>query len=178
MVQVGRPGRKLRGTRRRFRALRQWADQFVDWFPSLGSFHRGYLHWKLPVHRLFVEGRHVRRSTQRDVVEILLGICANLKANQPQTHVPIRVIAIVTLPQIFDADITIFLGSEHYDGFFNRNTDYQRWTPLPATRSLRKEWALSAANDLQEFGMSETIDDDDFHRRGELWFYGDVPNAT
>ena len=157
-------------------ALRHWADSFQDWFPREGEFSGGYCHWHLPAHRRFVDGPRARRRLRKQVVEHLLHICGSLSANKPSGAKNVRVIAFVSLPALFDSDVTVFIGDEHYAGFFSRDSDEQRWTILPKSRSLKFEWGLRMPADLRELGLAEQRLEGGQAMLGEIWCYGDVPD--
>jgi hypothetical protein len=93
----------------------------------------------------------------------------------PPDDETLRVIAFVTLPVLFDADVTVFRGDEHYAGFFERDTDEQRWTRLPQSRSLQREWGLMVPAGMRELGIAEQRLESGELFEGEIWCYGDVP---
>ena len=85
----------------------------------------------------------------------------------------LKVLLIISLPDIFYSELTVFFDEEYYNDFFKRNNEQQKWTRLPKNRSLLCEWDIQS--NLPELGFLEEIIDEGFSSKGELWFYGDIP---
>jgi hypothetical protein len=88
-----------------------------------------------------------------------------------------RVIAFVTVPELFDSDVTLFIGDEHYADFFARDSDEQRWRRLPKSRSLTSEWDLKIPVEMRELGLAEQRLEDGQAFESEIWCFGDVPDS-
>jgi hypothetical protein len=87
------------------------------------------------------------------------------------------VIAAIDLPRLFDSQLIVFFGQDYFSRLFTRETPDQTWVALPPHRSLERERSLRIPAGFSEWGFSETLRDDDFERRGEIWFCGDQPSA-
>ena len=90
------------------------------------------------------------------------------------TAVSARVIAAIEMPKLFDSQLTVFFSPQYFDSFFDRDGPEQRWTALPTTRSLAREWELSLPKGFIERGFHEHIHEDDYEQDGEIWFFGEL----
>ena len=93
---------------------------------------------------------------------------------KPDMGLAIRTVASISLPVLWDSQVIIFLGEGYYGRFFDRNTDCQRWTPLPSDRDLTQEWGLQLPRDFTQRGYREQIRDTDYMHDGEIWFIGNL----
>lgn len=135
---------------------------------------QGYWDYKIPVHQGAVDGPRASHAFRQTCVEMLLLGCTILRTRKPTSASFVRVVAVVTLPELFASNLTVFFDESYHQEFFLRSRSWQTWTPLPPGRSLLREWAIPKHFTLPERGYRETIDGDDYHHEGEIWFYGDV----
>jgi hypothetical protein len=64
----------------------------------------------------------------------------------------------------------VFSGSSHFDGFFERDNEYQKWIPNSKDRNFESEWRINIPKNLIVKGFKEVITDED----GEIWFIGEL----
>lgn len=118
----------------------------------------------------------MRRSVRRSVIETWIGALLALKAADPTA----QAIATIELPRLFGSDLEVFRDDARHSCFVTDLTegcagDVVTLTPLPLSRSLRREWALRIPADLPERGVAVVHDagtPDEV--RGERWCYGDL----
>ena len=162
------------------RALQQWASSFDGFFPLPDDAGDSW-YAKLPIHEGMVYGLQARFGIRRAVIGILLDACQSLRQAKPPAYAQSRVIACVTLPDLFSASVDIFYTDDAFTNFITRpgidgQWEGQCWVPLPASRSLQSEWRLPTS--LPELGyhvgIHEVWDGEEFHYSGEIWLVGDV----
>ncbi|MEI7833423.1 MAG: DUF3916 domain-containing protein [bacterium] len=171
---------KIRGQKRRMRALKRWASSFEGHFPLPDAAGNNW-YTKLPIHEGMVDGPRVRYGIRRAVIGELLDVCESLRRAKLPAYAQSRVVACVILPDIFSASIDIFYSEDAFTTFVTRpgisgEWEGQSWTPLPASRSLQSEWHLPT--NLPERGyhveIHEVCNDEEYHYSGEIWLVGDV----
>jgi hypothetical protein len=144
-------------------------------FPEEDRPGGGYWHMHLPVARTFIDSPRTPQAIRKTCIQTLIDRANYLCTLKPVDVVaPTRVVAAITLPNLFDAQIIVFFGSVYFETFFDRNSSRQRWIHLPDDRSMVKEWELSIPNNFIERGYHEIIQDEDVSHDGEIWFIGEL----
>ncbi len=93
-------------------------------------------------------------------------------AKKPKDLPFCKVVAAITSPDVRNSQIIIFYDEWYYSTFWDRNSKYQKWTPLEKG-SFAKERNITTA--LPEKGYREDNFDDDFTYGTDIWFYGEWP---
>lgn len=137
----------------------------------------GYWHAHLPVAEAFIDSPVTPRSIRRLCIQTMLDAANSLRTAQQQRGTDCRVIAAIDLPRLFESQLIVFFGQDYFARFFKRDTPDQTWVGLPPHRRLGREWSLRMPSGFSEWGFSETIRDEDFQSRGEVWFCGDLPSV-
>lgn len=175
-LTVGRDRQKPRGLRRRVRALQAWAERFAGFFPAPELNGFGQLNWyaRPPIAQRLVCGPRATARFRREVALAMVAAVQHLRRARPESPVLPRVVALLPVDDLFMASLDVFWGDDVVRDFFDRRGPYQDWVPLPAGRSLNREWAL--ATDLPErgFATTERWDEGGEVHSGELWAIGDV----
>ncbi len=91
--------------------------------------------------------------------------------HKPKNNDFCKIVAGISTPDFWKSQIIVFYDEEYYNSFFDRQTAYQRWTPIK-NRSFIKERNIKC--DLIEKGYIEILKDEDYSRKSELWFYGEL----
>lgn len=68
----------------------------------------------------------------------------------------------------------VILDNFSFEGFFERDTDEQKWVPLDNSRNIIDEWKLDFPIGLMVKGFKEIIIDEDESYQGEVWFIGEL----
>ena len=137
----------------------------------------GYWHAHLPIAEAFIDSPKTPRSIRRLCIHTMLDAANSMRTAQQQRGNDCRVIAAIDLPKLFDSQLIVFFGQDYFSRFFTRDTPDQTWVALQPPRSLGQEWSLPMPAGFSEWGFSETIRDEDFERRGEIWVCGDLSSA-
>ncbi len=143
-------------------------------FPEEHPWAHGYWHLHLPVDQGFIDSLKTPFPVRRQCVQTLIDRCQHLQRLKPPSDEPVRVVASISLPYLWDSQIIVFFGQDYFSTFFGRSSEGQSWMPLRESRSIRSEWRLQIPETFQERGYCERIRDEDFSHDGELWFIGEL----
>ena len=97
-----------------------------------------YWHLHLPVAQNFIDVAATPSGVRRLCAQTLINRAFYLASIAP-TDLETRVVVAVCLPNLWNSQIIVFFDSEYYDSFFNRDSEHQKWTPLPGNRDLERE---------------------------------------
>ena len=128
-ISVNRPAEKLRGVKRRLRALDKWADSFEGYFPSEYAQEK-YWNWKLPVLDRLVGPPTTTNDIQAHCAYAVLRATKHLLEARPEEYNHAVVSALITYPQMFSSEICIFFDKEYFESFYDRNNEWQSLTPI------------------------------------------------
>ncbi len=166
------PYSKIRGVRRRCSTFARRLAEVTQSFPAPHD-EGGYWHLHLPTARSFIDSPRTPQSVRRECVQLLLDAASRLIALRPSS-VAAPVMVAVTTPLLFNSQLIAFFSPDCFTSFFRRVDPDQRWTPLPASRSLVREWRLLLPRSFSERGFHEHIDEEDYEHNGEIWFFGEL----
>lgn len=165
--------KKVRGLKRKAINMSQRIIEHTSSFPT--DFSNGYWHFPLPVAQAFIDSNKTPRKIKRFCIQVLLDRAVRLLHMKPNDEEKYRVVVAVGLPSLWSSQIIVFQGDAHFENFFNRNDEYQKWIRLADDRSIQREWGLSIANDLQIVGYKEIITEEELpDYEGEIWFIGEL----
>ena len=165
---------KVRGARRKCRGMIESIRQCTEAFPEEDWPGSGNWHLHVPVDQAFIDSQKTPHWVRRRCVQCLIDRSEHLRRLKPESDKPIRVVAYVTLPELWDSELIVFFGDEYFGTFFDRNSEGQTWTPLRESRSLEREWDLELPGGFQEKGYHERIRSEDYSHDGEVWFVGEL----
>ncbi|MGG0655791.1 DUF3916 domain-containing protein [Rummeliibacillus pycnus] len=165
--------KKVRGINRKSNNFIKRIEENTTEFPT--EFYNGYWHLHLPVAQDFISSYKTPKKIKRLSIHILLDRAEFLIGLKPNDQEKYRIVVAVDLPELWSSQIIVFKGDSHFNDFFNRNDEYQKWLYLPDNRNIQTEWGLSVPNALQILGFKELITDEDgYYYEGEIWFIGEL----
>ncbi len=119
-----KPRKKLRNPDRHLRALKRWADGFEGFFPAEAQRRdQRFLNWKIPIHSKLVSEAHTTPAILRTCILRLVDAAAHLQAAKPADCASMPVAALIRYPNLFDAEVTVFVDPEY---FYSFNPDHFR----------------------------------------------------
>ena len=162
---------KSRGLRRKSQNMVRRLSQQTEVFPKA---HQGvgFWHLHLPVSHEFIDSSKAPFGIRRLCAQTLINRAFDLAALAPDP-VQTRVVAAISLPELWSSQIVVFFGPDYFNSFFDRDSTEQKWTPIEGRR-LTKKWHLQLPHGLSERGTTEEIFKPDFASTGELWFIGQL----
>jgi len=165
--------KKVRGAKRKANQMVRNINELINQFPEV-DLEDGYWHMHLPVAQTLIDSTKTPMYIRKLCVQTIINGVKRLIDIRPQTNIPSRVVASVELPHLWYSQIIVFFGDRYFNSFFERDDDYQKWTPLPKGRSLVREWKLNLPVGLDCRGYHEEITAEDFKTVSELWFIGEL----
>lgn len=165
--------KKLRGLKRKTRNMIKRIWEETSDFPL--DFYNGYCHLHLPVAQGFIDSDRTPFGIKRLCVQTLLERAKHLIEIKPNTPDRYRVVVYISFQALFDSQIIVFAGDSHFEGFFNRNDEFQKRIPLPEERNFESDWRINIPKDMNVLGFKEEITDEDeeIYKR-DIWFIGEL----
>lgn len=167
---------KVRGVKRKYKSLKKYLLVDTETFPE-PDYDYGYTHFHLPTSQSFIDSSKTPVSVRKQCIQLMIDRIHFLIENKPNLDITTRVVALISLPDLWNSQIIVFFGDEYFSSFFDRNWEYQKWIPLPEKRSIEKEWGLSIPENMKIRGYrQEIIDEDDIDDKfiNELWAIGEL----
>ena len=164
--------KKIRGLRRKSKNMIKRIEEETKEFPS--DFYNGYWHLHLPVAQSFIDSEKTPFGIKRLCVQTLLKAAKHLIGIKPHTDEKYRVVVSIDPSKLFHAQIIIFHGATHFEGFFDRNNEFQKWIPLTEERDFEREWKLITPPNISVKGIREEIADEDVEYNTDIWFVGEL----
>ncbi|WP_027409374.1 DUF3916 domain-containing protein [Anoxybacteroides tepidamans] len=165
--------KKLRGLKRKIRNMIQRIEQETAMFPM--DFYNGYWHFHVPVAQNFISSSKTPYGIKQLCIQTLLARAEHLIKIRPDTSEKARVVVAITLPDLSGSQMIVFYGDSHFEGFFDRNDEFQKWSPLSKERNFEREWGINIPDNMSVLGFKEQINDGDgdiFEQ--EIWFMGEL----
>ena len=168
-----RPNERLRGAKRRLRALGKWADSFEGWFPTPLEGER-YWNCKIPVLDRLVSPPMTDERIQSRVAVDMLRAAANIQASKPNAEGGAIVTALLTYPDMFASELCVFFDQGYLDAFFSRGEAGLR-IRKSAERSLSSVLGFVLPEGFDERGYDVMERDEDLASIGKTtsqwWSY-------
>jgi hypothetical protein len=165
--------KKVRGAKRKsvimVREIKSWTEEFPE-----VDLEYGYWHIHMPFAQTFIDSTKTPSSVRRLCIQTLINQVEYLINIKPKLDLSVRVVAAINLPSLSDSQIIIFFGDKHYNSFFDRSDEFQRWISLPKERNIVREWQLKISENMKIKGYKEEIFDENSKSISELWFIGEL----
>lgn len=177
MRRLSLTNKKVRGTSRRLRALRKWANSFSGSFPTGLTSADRYYNYKIPVLRTLVEGKQATKEVQVECAQLLIDACAKLIQSKPNSANAFRIVATICIPDMFTSEVCIYTDEDYFQSKVQPETTKHGETTLLRGRSLVSEWGLILPDGVKELGVSlnyQDFDDPDDSYVSEHWNFGEV----
>jgi len=166
--------RKLRGQKRKVNKLKKNLAEIGDFFPKESYVDAPYYHYHLPCSQRLLDSKNSSNKIRKTAMQLLIDAAVRLRSVRPSNLVDKKIVVCINLPHLWDSQIIIFYDTEYYENFFDRTTDDQRWTTINNTKSILEKYALECPKGFKAIGFNEEINDEDFHKKNELWFIGEI----
>ena len=131
-ISYHRPNQKVRGVSRRIRAFKQWVKATENFFPP-GEEQREYWNEKMPVLDRLVNPPTTTRSIQSQCANLLLQAGSDRVAASHCKPDSSMVTVLLTLPNLHSSEICIYFNKAYLKKVFQRNTPFEKITPLNKT---------------------------------------------
>lgn len=180
--------RPLRTPEKHLTAIEDWARGFADRFPEPGTQYRPVEHWHLPADQRLVSPPTATRESQRRALQALIEAAHLLVAARPADRADEVVYVALTWPDLFMAEVGVFLDPAHGRDFEKRTQPGQIWTPMPPGPSFAGDLGLVLPPGFAEHGYRERSEFEEDDAPGgirvyeaDIWIireaFGQVPGA-
>lgn len=143
-ISIQRPFAKVRGQARHFRALERWAAGFAGQAPRPEP-DENFWHARIPVLDRLVDPPTASHGMQKRAIAALLQAASHLAAAASDAPY-CRAAVLLTLPDLFQSEVTLFFDPEYYQGFY-----YQQ-DLLPVAQAPSRRFGLSLPPGFVELG--------------------------
>lgn len=75
---------------------------------------------------------------------------------------------------MFTSGVTIFFDQGYFESFFDRHDPFQTWVAVGDPNRFETEWGIRIPSGMTIKGFNETICDEDYVYRGQIWAIGEV----
>jgi hypothetical protein len=166
--------KKVRGLRRRKKNLINSFNEMTEQLPNPSNYGLGYWHLHLPFDQRYIDTIKAPNKLRREIMQILINRVSYLRNLKTPSQDQYRIYTVISLPNLFDSQIAVIPDRGWFNGFFERDSQEQKWLPLNLERDLINEWKLNLPPDLEVKGFKEIITDEDYYYEGEIWFIGEL----
>lgn len=158
--------KKQRGQKRKLAKILYCIKQFEPFTKT----NKEYEHFHVPG-TMFIEHNKTSAKIKKSFYKEWIRTAESFINQKPEIVPFCKVVALLSTPHLWSSEIIIFYDENYYTSFWERNTDYQKWTPI---RGYSFADIHNLNTDLYELGIHEIIQDNHIIFEEELWFYGDV----
>ena len=160
--------KKQRGQHRRLKAMFGHIDEFIP-FSNTGQ---KYEHFHVPSSP-FIEGNRTNGAVKTEFCRKWLETTEKFISQKPEEQHFCKVVAVLSVPNLWSSQIIIFYDEGYYDSFWKRTSPEQFWSLTKDKMSFCK--GRNIVTSLEERCYHEKIVEDDNIFECDLWFYGDLP---
>lgn len=159
--------KKQRGQYRKLRSMFRKIDQFTPFERTDAK----YEDFCVPSD-MFIEHSRTSGKIKTEFCRKWLKTTERFLAQKPENITFCKVVALLSVPNLWCSQITIFYDEEYWSEFWNRTGPYQYWTQIPDDISFVQKRNIKIS--LTEQRYYEKLVDEDYIYEGELWYYGEL----
>lgn len=178
-ISLNQPKEKVRGIKRRLKALDDWADSFDGYFPTEYA-NEKYWNWEIPVLDRLVGPPTTTEDIQRHCARAILRATEHISNAKPDAYKDAIVTSLITYPQMFNSKICVFFDPEHFESFYKRDSEWQSLDKIN-DKHLSKELGFKLPKFLNETGYLYSSKDE---WEGEIttfeeewWCFNEIGNG-
>lgn len=163
--------RRLRAPGRHLAALDTWAEGFRGAYPEPSA--QPVVHWHLPADERLVSPPWAEVAHQAHALKALLRAATLLREAKPPERARETIYVVTHWPQVFMAEVGVFLDADYAASFERRASPYQTWTPLQRPRDLARELGLDVPSPFVQRGFHEVSreEPDGPTHESEVWIW-------
>ncbi|HFJ9248416.1 DUF3916 domain-containing protein [Bacillus anthracis] len=165
--------KKIRGMKRKTNAMIKRIEKHTKMFPST-FYNDEYWYMPLPVSQDFIESHKTPRKVKRLCIQTLIDRVNHLIKIKPSDTHTYRVVALISIENLWRSQIIVFKNDDYFHNFFNRNNEFQKWILLSNEIDFWETWGISICPTPQMLRFQEVIYDEDTIDEKEIWFIGEL----
>lgn len=175
MRKLALTNKKLRGAKRRLRALEFWANSWQNDFPNDDNLTDDYLATKIPVDMSLVDGKWTSRFLRSTCAQHMITAAQHLVEAKSGSTVFSRVTCIIGETWMFSSELCLFLNEDYFNLHTKNGTSYLGEITEVKDRSLAQEWSLILPKNFGELGVvRKDLTDEGDEYFSKMWYYGEV----
>jgi hypothetical protein len=129
-ISLYRPNEKLRGAKRRIKALEEWVLSAKNYFPNNNAEDK-YWHQKIPVLDRLVEPPTTTKVIQTKCANLMLQAASYISLAKPKKTTGFSLVTVILdIPYMHSSEICVFFDEEYLIKIFSRNNSYEKITRL------------------------------------------------
>lgn len=164
--------KKVRGMKRKSKVMVKRIEEETLDFPT--HFYNGYWNLLLPVSEGFIDSVKTPIKIKRLCFQTLINCAYHLSQMKLQDGDTYRVAVLINPLSNWRSQLIVFKGNAYFNSFFTRDSDFQKWIPLPNERNIQREWGFVLPENFQQAGFKEIMIDEEESIERELWFIGEL----
>jgi hypothetical protein len=161
--------KKIRGARRKYNVFANRLKHYTEYFPDTED--DTYWHIHMPCSDILLNSPKSPSFVKVGCANIIIERTKHLINIRPKSMEATKIVGVINLYNLWSSQIIIFYDTEYFNQFFQRDSEYQKWIPIPTDY---KRYFLRDIKDLSVKGFKEIIKDEDYEYNGELWFVGEL----
>ena len=163
--------KKQRGQRRKLRRLCSCIAELTPYIRE----EKIYEHFHVPCNEQFLDSYRTNGKVKTEFCKKWIEATEKFILKKPLKKTFCKVVAVLSIPKLWDSQIIIFNDENYYNSFWQRTDLYQKWIPIENIEtSFAKKHNI--ATPLSEKGFYEIIVDEEngYISKNDLWFYGEL----
>ncbi|MED2786944.1 DUF3916 domain-containing protein [Bacillus thuringiensis] len=165
--------KKIRGMKRKTNTMIKRIEEHTKTFPST-FYNDEYWYMPLPVSQAFIDSRKTSRKIKRLCIQTLLNRLNHLMKIKPSDTHTYRVVALISIENLWSSQIIVFKNDDYFHHFFNRNSKFQKWILLSNEIDFWETWEISVLPTFQTLHFQEIIYNADECYEKEILFIGEL----
>ncbi|MES5939682.1 MULTISPECIES: DUF3916 domain-containing protein [unclassified Bacillus cereus group] len=165
--------KKIRGMKLKTETMIQRIKEYTNTFPS-AFYDDEYWYMPLPVSQDFIDSPKTPSKVKRLCIQTLINRVNHLIKIKPSDTHTYRVVALISIENLWKSQIIVFKNDDYFQNFFNRNNEFQKWIPLSNESDFWKSWGFSICPPFQILHFQEIIYDEGECYEKEIWFIGEL----
>ncbi len=114
-------------------------EEHTKTFPST-FYNDEYWYMPLPVSQDFIESHKTPRKVKRLCIQTLIDRVNHLIKIKPSDTHTYRVVALISIENLWRSQIIVFKNDDYFHNFFNRNNEFQKWILLSNEIDFWETW--------------------------------------
>ncbi|MGM0125339.1 hypothetical protein IGI37_002737 [Enterococcus sp. AZ194] len=167
--------KKVRGIRRKLNKMFYHVAKYTAEFPTING---DYWHLYLPTTYNFINSPKLPNKVKIQCIQLLINKAQQLSELKPIDQETYRVVVAITLNHLWSSQIILFKGDNYFNVFFDRNDNYQKWSPLPGHKKFELQENLFVPENFSVLGYKETLSYEGapniISYTGDIWFIGNL----
>lgn len=127
-ISFDRPKAKVRGSKRRLKALDEWSESFDEFIPEEWCDEK-YVDFRIPVLDRLLDPPTTTPEWQKRVLAAFFRALQGLHKSCPEKYKDVPVDLIIHWPDLSSTSIILFFDKNYHEDFYERDGEWQKRIP-------------------------------------------------